>query len=81
MDEQIFKQIESAKNIVAKAVSGLENAQTPEAMLDALKKLIFVTIPLEHGMYLLTGPNPDIEDASKYVARSLERLNDGQKAN
>lgn len=81
MDERTKKLMEDAKNAVAKAVSGLERADTPEAMVDALKKLVFVAIPLEHGIFLLTGPNPDVDDAAKYVLKSLERTNDGQKTN
>lgn len=81
MDERTAKLIEDAKNAVAKGVSGLENAHTPEAMVEALKKLIFIAIPLEHGMYLLTGPRPDVDEAAKYVTKSLERTNDGQKTN
>lgn len=81
MDERTKKLMEDAKNAVAKAVSGLERADTPEAMVDALKKLVFIAIPLEHGMFLLTGPHPDMDDAAKYVVKSLERLNDGQTNN
>lgn len=80
MDEQTKKLIEDAKNAVAKAASDLETADTPEAMVDALKRLIFIVIPLEYGIYLMTGPNPDVEAAAKYVAKSLERTNDGIKS-
>ncbi len=78
MDEQqIHKMLNQTRTAISDAANFVMNAKTPEDMVAALKLLVFAAIPLEHGMYLLTGDSPDIEDASKYVARSLERLNDG----
>ena len=81
MEPQVAKLVNQTRTAVSDATNDVMNAKTPEDMVNALKKLVFIAIPLEHGMFLLTGPHPDMDNAAKYVVKSLERLNDGQTNN
>lgn len=74
MGERTQAIVDISKRVTAALANEVANANTPEEVSVALKRLISFAIPAEWGMYLMTGEHPDEDTAAKVVMAAAKRM-------